>query len=229
MKFILKGITNSNTINEMNTWSNSLVTVSHDRDKDDIELYSFDLRPRSFNFVQAKKIKSIICENPTQKKFSLIFENELPLTVTEISQGIKEVCLVDQEIYLEFAGSESLAVLETFQQDYIWHYHPEEKIKNIEKTKYLKRIVFKQEILDELNRNGELHGFFNLFSKYTERVYFEVQIDWDSEIILSLFDFFEIPLISIEINHKVELSYQLPNHTLIQDNLRKIQNLFDHL
>ena len=87
--------------------------------------------------------------------------------------------------------------------------------------------MFRQEYLDSLHSSGELHGFFNLFSDFTEKVYFEIQLDWDSEIILSLFDFFEIPLLSFEINNKVELSYQRPDHLLINKNLEQIHKLFD--
>lgn len=212
MNFILKGVTKDETIK-------SLLPIG-------VREFSFDLRPRSFNFTQLKNIKEIVILNPAVELFSLCFANEPEHMVSELYLKVSEDLNEKQKLWVEYTGGESLMACEKQGLPYIWHYHPGEKIKHIHDTEYLKRIVFKHSILEEFHQNGELHGFFGLFQDYTEKVMFEIQVDWDTELILSLFDFFQIPMLSFEINQKVELSYQNPDHTLMQKNLVNLANYF---
>lgn len=194
-----------------------------------VNYFTFDLRPRSFNFVQIRKIEEIISQNPEVKNFGLLFENENPIVVKELLEKASKALLEQQALKLEFSGGESLEELEKFEYDYVWHYHEGERIKNIASTHYLKRIVFQHSLLEKYHQAGELYGFFGLFEEFVSKLQFEVQLDWDSELILSLFDFFQIPFLSFEINNKVELSYQNPNHSLIQNNLINIDQLFQSI
>ncbi len=214
MEFILKGITNNQLLEGL-----KLSSVSQ---------YTFDLRPKSFNFTQAYNIKNLITNNPQSTRYSLWFENEKDFIITELYNDIKSSLKEQDQLLLEFSGETSLADLEKFELPYIWHYHAGEKIKNISFCKNLKRIVFHHADLEEYHRGGELHGFFNLFSDYTNKIYFEIQANWDSQIILSIFDFFTIPMLSFEINSQVELSYQNPDVELIKQHLLNLENLFEN-
>ncbi len=213
MEFILKGLTSDTVITQVKA--------------PELHQYSFDLRPKSFNFTQAYNIKKIIEEQATSHRYSLMFENEKDLIVTEMHKDISKSLKDGDELLLEFSGTTGLDELEKFQLPYIWHYHEQEKIRNITSCNYLKRIVFHHQDLEVLNSNGELHGFFNLFSDYSKDIYFEVQLEWDSNIILSLFDFFTIPILSFEISHMVEVSYQNPDTLLIQNHIQNIAKLFE--
>lgn len=212
MQYILKGICNQETIDGTNS--------------SNVSQYSFDLRPRSFNFIQIRKINEMIKSSSEIKKFSLCFEDEKTEMVTELYKKAVDEISPEQEVFLEFSGDEKLEWCEQFQKSYIWHYNENEKISNIDKTKYLKRVVFKHEILQEYHHKNELHGFLNLFADYTQKIYFEVQLDWDSEIIISLFDFFQIPMVSFEMNNKIEKSFQQPDVEKVLGCLESMNSLF---
>lgn len=212
MKLSLKGITGKNTLELLSDL--------------DIYQYSFDLRPKSFNFTQGYNIQKIITDCPIGHNFSLMFEDEKDFVVNELYKNIYSVISKEQKLYLEFTGRTPLADLERYEVDYIWHYHDQEKISNLKEVKFLKKIVFHHEDLEYLNSRGELHGFFNLFSDYIENIFIEIQINWDSDLILSMFDLFQVPMISIEITNQVEVSYQNPDNELIKNQLQYIQNLF---
>jgi len=213
MKFILKGITNSNSI---------LAT-----DSIGMSQYTFDLRPKSFNFVQSRKIVEMISGDTKSRVYSLLFENEKDFVIKQLLTQINPSIGEEQNLFLEFAGITPLVECEKYEHDYIWHYHDGEKIKNITDTKYLKRIVFRHSDLEYLSSNGELHGFFNLFSEYFDRIFIEVQLNWDSPIMFSIFEFFKIPLLSFEITDQVEIGYQNPDHDLIISHITNVKNMFD--
>lgn len=213
MKFLLKGLTKSSSIISTKPLN--------------LRQYSFDLRPRSFNFVQARKIKEMITHNSDIHNFTLIFENEKDFVVVEVLKDLRSVLFDTQNVMPEFFGITPLEELEKFNEEYIWHYHDKEKIRDIAFAKNLKRIVFHHEDLAYLNSRGELHGFFNLFSDYFERIEIEIQLDWNAEIITSILEFFPISYISFEITNLVELSYQNPDTNLINNHILKVQKIIN--
>ena len=75
MQISIKGITNSDIIREC-----SVLGVAD---------YSFDLRPKSFNFVQAHKIKTILMQYP-HLHYSLLFENEKDFMVHALHDDISK-------------------------------------------------------------------------------------------------------------------------------------------
>jgi len=212
MQFILKGITNDQFIGKFS--------------KPVVDQINFDLRPRSFNFTQAYNIKNIIEKNPYQQMYGLMFENDKDFVVTELFKDIQSSLKNHDELILEFTGDTFLKDLENLNLPYIWHYQAEEKISNIANCKHLKRIVFKHSYLATLYENGELWGFFNLFEQVATNIFFEVQLEWDTDIILSMFEFFTLPIISLEINSMVEKSYQHPDFDLIAKFIHNISELF---
>lgn len=216
MKFILKGICNPSTILETKNLN--------------LQQYSFDLRPKSFNFTQGYKVKEMIKNCYDSSCISLLFEEEKNYVVKEVSDDIAKGLGPNQELLLEFTGRSTLSELEKYGKNYVWHYQDHEKIKNISNTEFLKRVVFHHSDLEYLNSRGELYGFFNLFSDYFQKVSFEIQLDWNSEIIFSIFENFNLPIVSVEISNLIELSYQNPNSELINTffnnlelNLRKVK------
>jgi hypothetical protein len=215
MKFILKGVCNSSTI--LQTQSSNLAQIG------------FDLRPKSFNFTQGYKIKEMIEGIPPNQSISLMYEDEKDFLVKEVSKDIRTSLVDGQELFLEFTGRTPLAELEKLNLDYIWHYQDQERIRNIADTNHLKRIVFRHSDLEYLNSRGELHGFFNLFSDYFDKIMIEIQVDWNSEIIYSIFEHFNIPIISVEITNLIEVGYQNPNCDLINTFIKSIETNINNL
>ncbi|MFT6630145.1 MAG: hypothetical protein ACJAS4_000079 [Bacteriovoracaceae bacterium] len=215
MKFILKGICNSSTI--LQTQNSQLSQLG------------FDLRPRSFNFTQGENIKVMLGQTSIDQDISLLFEDEKDFVVREVSENIRNSLKENQKLFLEFTGKTSLGDLEKLETDYIWHYHDQERIRNIADTKFLKKIVIRHNDLEYLNSRGELYGFFHLFSDYFNKVIIEIQVDWNTEIIYSMFEHFKLPVISVEITNLIETSYQNPNCELINTFINTIKTNINNL
>jgi len=210
MSFYLKGITNSQTI--IQTLSLGLTG------------YSFDLRPKSFNFVQAKKIKEML-KVDSNSQYTLIFENEKDFMVNELYKQITQDEMAS--VLIEFTGVTGLNDLDSIGKNFVWHYHHDEKFMMIERVEHLKRIVFNHKDLEFFQEKGELFGFLNLFQDLKKQgIEFEILLDWDTALIESMFDYFDFDAISLEINNKVEISYQIPDIPLITNHLLQLKNLF---
>jgi hypothetical protein len=211
MKIGLKGITKIETITQTKML--------------DLTSYSFDLRPKSFNFTPKGNIQKILESLNSNLEISLMFENEKDYIVTEIYQEVESYLFDEANCLLEFAGSTPLIELEKFEIPYIWHYHDKEKLRNIENTHFLKRIVLHHEDLEYLNSKGELFGYLQLLSDSSKNVKFELQLDWNISLIESMFSYFDFAMLSFEITNIVELSYQQPDHLAIQSEINYYKKL----
>lgn len=206
----LKGITKAQTIEETQ----------------DLQLsgYSFDLRPKSFNFTQLKNIKEILERFPDHQ-YTLLFENEKEFMVHDLFELIQK-----ENNYLltpEFTGLSVLNQVEQVGKEYFWHYHSQETFKHLLDHKLLKKIIFLHKDLEVFQANGELFGFLNLFQDLKQNgILFEVQIDWDTDLIESMFEYFSFDSLAYEINNKVEVSYQNPDHVAILSQLVQTLKLF---
>ncbi|MBD64281.1 MAG: hypothetical protein CME62_03690 [Halobacteriovoraceae bacterium] len=208
MSITITGVTSENTIQTIKSYH--------------LNSIGFDLRPKSFNFIQEHKIKSIL----TQFKglnVSLLFENDKDFVINHFYQDLKSL---SHQFYVEFTGQEKVAELEKLNIPYFWHYHSEEKISSLASTKNLKKIILTHSVLREFQQTGELFGFLQLFADINSKIKFELLLDWDTEIMLSMFEYFEFHGIQFEINSKVERSYQNVNQTLLSDQLSYYLHLF---
>jgi hypothetical protein len=208
MDYGLKGVT-------------KLTTIESNRDLE-LKVYSFDLRPRSFNFTPMSNIKNII-SSANLGDFTLLFENEKDFVLNEF---IKEFKLNENHVHLEFSGTTQIEELDALETPYSWHYHPEIKISQISKTRFMKRIVFGHQLLEHFNDNGELFGFLSLFKDLVDGVEFELQLDWDSPVLESMFEYFKFDFISFEIDSKIETSYQNVNEVELNAHIKTIQKIF---
>jgi hypothetical protein len=212
MKIGLKGITDAVTFNHANSFG--------------IESFSFDLRPRSFNFIQEYMIVEILRLNPTSSRCSLLFADEKDFMVQELCTRVEEQtglnCLP------EFAGVESISDLEKLKRPYLWHYHTQGKIKDIYQADYLDSIILNQDILKTYDDAGELIGFFNLLNE-KEGLKVEILVDWDSPIPMSLLEMFPIECLSFEVNNKVEISYRNIDFDMMKLHLKEVTSMISQL
>ncbi len=211
MRFGLKGITKSEVITHV---------LQHN-----VEEFSFDLRPKSFNFTQAYNIVSILKDfSTTGLNYQLIFENEKDFVVKSVLEQIEKDLGEKRIFHLEFSGETSIAELDSYGNPYSLHFKEGRKIAELTGAKNLKRIIFHQKDLQLYADNNELYGFLQLFSDLDEIVEFEILMEWDSQAIYSMFDYFPIKCLSFEVNNQVELSYQTVDITKVTNHLDFIQN-----
>jgi hypothetical protein len=192
----VNGVYHSSIINHL-----SAVGLTH---------YSFDLRPKSFNFTQAYKIKEILSQTSSSLKyFYLHFEEEKDFIIKEIFADINEA-RGQSSLWLEFSGKDSLDYYDSFEIPYLWHYHENISLSDIAKSKNLKKISFDQLYIERLLQFGQLYDFFGqLIEIITPMgVQLEITASWDSPLLETILDFYPITSLNYEISSQVEKSYR---------------------
>ena len=206
MTLILKGITKTTTILNL---------------KGLVDVYAFDLRPKSFNFTSFKNIESTCREYSHENYRLLLAGTEDIFTITETLRKITEYC---SQVELEFFYNSNIGELERIGVPYVWHYSEEISFEDLKKTKFLSTIVFSHSYLEKLSVTQKLASFLNLFKEDEfSFLKFELSLGWNDALIESMFSYFDFDSISFEINFQVEKSYQNPNNELIKNELENIQ------
>lgn len=205
MKFGLKGITDLKTYK-----------FAHELGFSEV---GFDLRPKSFNFTQGYKIKEILKQSEEWLNLVLQFESEKEFVIKELINDLQTS--TSQVLSLAIENPVNLKKIDELAHPYSLKYQPDLKLSEIKACENLTRLVFGQEFLDELNQNGELFGFFDIIRSETD-LELEVQTDWDSAMLMTLIDTYNIEVLSWEINNKVELSYRCLDFELVESHMQKV-------
>lgn len=196
MELRLNGVYHSSIINHL-----SAIGLTH---------FSFDLRPKSFNFTQAYKIKEILEQtSSSQKHYYIHFENEKDFMIEEILKDIKSAKGMS-ELSLEFSGLNPLSFYDNFNTPYIWHYNENITLEEISKSKNLQKISFDQLYIERLLQFGKLYDFFGelLEITQTKKIDLEISTGWESPLLETILDFYPIKSLNYEIGHQVEKSYR---------------------
>lgn len=187
-----------------------------------VKTFGFDLRPKSFNFTTIKNIAEIISQYPTEN-YRLIFENESGFNISEL---LKKVDFDNSDVSIEICGSVDFQELEKLGISYSWRFHEGARFSDIKKAKKLKSIVIPHKTLEFYFERGELYGFLDLFrDSYFKEMNFRLLLDWDSSVLMTAVDQLSIQDFAFELNNKVEISYQNPDHNLIANEINKFKML----
>lgn len=182
---------------------------------------SFDLRPRSFNFTQGYKIKEILEQVGDYYRICLQFDGEKKFVMQEITRDIESD---SREIFLEIENPLDLKVCNELGYPFALKYKPDFKLSELKSCHNLERLIFTQDFIEELNQQGELYGFFDVLrSELPQKL--EILTDWDSALISSLIETYEIDVLSWEINNKIEVSYRNIDFDLLESHMQKIEVL----
>ncbi len=184
--------------------------------------FSFDFRPRSFNFLQLHKfLEMMSTEFNSLHRYTLHFEREADFVV---KNAIKEIDqhLRPQPFYqgfahhfkLEFSDLSTRETLDQFEAPFYWHYYPEASLKDFLNAQNLRGIVLNFDFLHQRHKEGTFGHFFNHFYQIAplemkaRGMELILRLDWNSDLFPSLFDFIDFDLISLCINPKVETHYR---------------------
>ncbi|MBT3981868.1 MAG: hypothetical protein HOE90_10970 [Bacteriovoracaceae bacterium] len=200
----------------------------------------FDFRPLSLNFIQNHIFQDLIFRYfNSNSKYYLRFENEKDFVVQSfldsISERFGEKTLINNFV-LEFSGDMPKEYYQTFKVPFIWHYDEGNSWQELMGLDNLKGIVLDIKILEYLHVQGRLHSFVQvLYQLIQSHKRFDLldlilKINWDSHIIPSLFEFFDLGIISLGIGPEVEECYRNVDLTrmtkqyhLFKSNLNNLQ------
>jgi len=193
-----------------------------------VNQFSFDCRPKSFNFIQAYKIKEmLIAHGSVLDQYFLHFEDEKDFVIFETLKDITSVPSDHGSLNLEFSGKESLSFYEQFEIPYTWHFNELVSIDSLPNLKYLRGISFNQIFLERLYQFRELFNFLGKIQEnLSENQFLQLKSDWGEPMFESVIDFFTFKTLSLEINNKVEISYRNPDLNLVSNHIEHTKHSF---
>ena len=172
--------------------------------------FSFDLRPKSFNFTQSYKIKEMLQATASPLvHYYLHFADEKDFVIREIYKSLYEE-RNDSSLMFEFSGTENLDYFESFKVPYVWHYRESITLEQIRQTQYLKMISFDSVFIERLFQFGKLYQLFGEFAEisHEKKMSLEISQDWNTSVLETLIDFYPIKTLNFEINRQVEKSFR---------------------
>ena len=192
--------------------------------------FSFDLRPKSFNFVQEYVLLDILKEiYRPWNRYYLHFENEKEYVIEKILYDVKASAAetdgttdLIENILLEFSDGLPVQYYESFKTPYIFHLDERHRFEDFLASKYLRAVNLSYTYLHHLHQGGKLGEFAGSFLKLLKRLEqhqkIEVMLlrDWDEDIFPSLLHYFQFHVTSFPLNHKVELSYRNLDYELLK-------------
>ncbi len=192
--------------------------------------FSFDLRPKSFNFVQEYVLLDIIKTSfRPWNRYYLHFENEKEYVIKKILNDVKEAAIKTDSataqmdnLFLEFSDGLDVLFYESFETPYLFHLDERHHLEDFLSSKYLRAINLSYSYLHHLQQSGKFGefagGFLKLVKKLEPHRKVEVMLsmDWDEDVFPSLFHYLQFNVISLPLNNKVELSYRNIDYELLK-------------
>lgn len=179
----------------------------------------FDLRPRSFNFIQIHAIQSILSELPSSRlKIFLQFENDKDFVIKEI---VQKVCattglVAGENLWVEYSGSETPEFCNKVGIPYIKLLIEKDFSPWLNSSK-CHGLVINEQFMGRLGMHADALSFLGqLFDRVTSDFRIDLTLDWSSEISKSLLEFYPFEALNFHIDSKVETTYRSVNLQLVR-------------
>lgn len=189
--------------------------------------FCFDFSPKSFNFVQEyvffEQLLDLI--DPADRIFLRFSRSNDPM-VGKLIDDLKKAGRSLSNVYFEFdEWSKDVGPLD-FSCNYLLNFAKGEDPSKSMGSNF-RGFIFRFEFFHELYQSNLLNNFAsNFYTRYHNRLDSEnlmmLKMDWDSNLMVSLFELFEFNLLSIPINSKIEVCYR-------NVDLRKLSNEMEFL
>ena len=196
-----------------------------------IDEYTFDFRPKSFNFIQKYRFEDIMTKfYLPSNRYYLHFCNEKDHVIKRIVEDLKTLPRQSMNnpnnIFLEFSDNQTASWYDHFDLPLYWHYNSCKNIENILGARNLQGIVLNFKFLDDYCAHEYLDQFAVFFYHQMQNSHLKddlqliFSIDWDSNIPPGIEEYFDFDLISLPINSKIETGYRQIDYDLFTQGLR---------
>lgn len=171
----------------------------------------FDLRPRSFNFIQKHLVSSLLKENQTfSGRIGLWFENEKDFMIQDLLSEVLNFVSKDK-VFLILSGNYSVEFFKSIELDFYCIYQQDLKVQSIISNSSFKGFYLYFDFLEGLYTSGSLNSWVNNFYTqiFRDKVLDIILLrDWDSNIFPSLVELIDFSTICLPINAKVEVCFR---------------------
>ena len=202
-----------------------------------INAYSFDLRPRSLNFIQQRVLNQLFQDYYTSHvNYFLHFSREKDFVIKKIIDDLRKILQQEQNsgkseenIYLEFSDEGVADFYDQFSTPYFWHYHPLANLNAILQGKYIRGIVLSYSLLEDLYRKDEFYNFLANFissiNTSAKKIQLILSLNWDQRPINELASSFSFKWISFPLSARVESSYRHVDFIKLENYLKQSHHL----
>jgi hypothetical protein len=202
---------------------------------DPIDTLAFDLRPRSFNFLQIHILNQMMRNHyHPQKSYFLHFYEEKDFVINKILMDLDQTlhqsgdyAYARDNIYLEFSDAQNASFYDLFRRPFFWHYRPEQ-FKQVIGGQYFRGIVFSYKFFLELYEGKVLHNFVQNFlgsfhpDKFPQII---LTLEWNDRPIEELGELLDFDWISLPVNREVESCYRNVDLKKLDSQLSVIRQL----
>jgi len=181
-----------------------------------VRRFSFDLRPRSLNFIQHYRVHEILKQIGLRHdlQFSFHFADENSMLIEKFLTDLQTIVGASQEdwdrglLLLEFSGREDFEILDQFERPYRWHLFKNADWGKASRARSMKGVTLNFNYLAESFEAGMIHSLCSnlhtIFSKQT----FHLERQWDSNVFPSLLELFDFEDVALMIDQHVEVCFR---------------------
>ncbi len=198
-----------------------------------IEEFSFDFRPKSFNFLPVYTYLDLLQKYYNANyKYYLRFHDEKEHVVNKFIEDTYKLKLPGgmYNFILEFSCNNNVSFYDQFKMPYFRYYDVNNNVSDLFSGKFLKGIILRYSFIENLHQSSQLHNFVrNFFSTYykeinDKRLEIILALDWDSDIIPSLVEYFDFTSYSFHLNSKIEVCYRNIDLNRVKEELFRWSN-----
>lgn len=187
-----------------------------------INHFSFDLRPRSLNFIQEYRLIEIL-EKMQLGNIYLRFENEQSYIIERIYNNCLKA--FGGRVLLELSGNIDIGFIKENKFPFLFVVN-EKDLELIPVDELCVGHTFSYEFLQMMHLRGEfvawVSAYYRKFNASSLNNIQILDIDWDSDIFPSLYEYFDFDLRNLPINGKIEVCYRNVDLNKISTNLKTI-------
>ena len=196
--------------------------------------FGFNFCPKSFNFIQERVfLNELIPLLDPKDKIHLHFSRINDPMIQKLLLDLQKAGVVKDNIY--FDCDEGTEKSREIGIKYFLNYSPEINHISCEGSEFC-GFIFNFSFFEDLHIRGILNNFIANFYTHFKKYLIEdkliiLRIDWSDNVFPSLFDYFDIDLMSFSINDKIEVCYRnvdLKKLSIEMELIEKNKNLIDN-
>lgn len=195
-----------------------------------VRRFSFDLRPRSLNFIQHYRVIEIISQATigSDKRFTFHFADEHPMLIQKFiddlgaQTGINQSDWLNGRVQLEFSGRDDFEALDDFNVPYRWFLHEGADWSQLKRAQNLRGLILPFDYLERAHETGRLHQLCsNLHTSFPNQS-FHLARSWDANVFASLLDIFDFEDIALPIDPAVEVCFRNVDPTKLRSGIQSV-------
>ncbi len=189
--------------------------------------FGFNFSPKSFNFIQERVfLNDLIPLMDPKDKIHLHFSRINDPMIQKVILDLQNAGFEKDNIY--FDCDEGTELSREIGIKYFINYYPEIDHCACDDPGFC-GIIFNFSFFEDLQAKGVLNNFianfYTHFKKYlVEDKLIVLRIDWSDNVFPSLFEYFDIDLMSFSINDKIEICYRNVDLNKLSEEMKLIEN-----